>query len=157
MSDIRVFHLLQCAHGSLFRAADRLLQSAEGVSATQHGVLLLLAAKDGQPISAIADELKMGKSSLTGLIDRMASARLVRRQADADDARVQRIFIEKEGRAIVQRSLGEVMRINAELLKPFGAGERKIIERFLIHIAKAAPGIIDAAAHHETAKRKKIP
>lgn len=152
---MRVFHLLQRAHGALFRAADRLLLAREGVSATQHGVLLLLAHDDGQPSSVIAEALKMGKSSLTGLIDRMAAAGLVRRETDADDARVQRIFIERPGRAIVARSLGEVKRINAELLKPFNAAERKTVERFLDHIAANAPSIVDAADASQTAGRKR--
>ena len=82
--------------------------AAEGVTATQHGVLLALSRDDGQPISAIADSLKMGKSSLTGLVDRMAADGLVRREIDADDLRVQRIFIERRGRGIVTRTLGDV-------------------------------------------------
>lgn len=155
MSDLRVFHLLQRAHGALFRAADRALQAREGVSASQHGVLLLLAQEDGQPISAIAEALKMGKSSLTALIDRMAAARLVRRETDAGDARVQRIFIERGGKAIVARSLGEVKRINAGLLKPFNGAERKTIERFLDHIAANAPSIVEGADARKADGRKR--
>jgi len=155
MADFRVFHLLQRAHGSLFRAADRQLQASEGVSATQHGVLLILASEDGQPISAVAEALKMGKSSLTGLVDRMEARRLIRRAADGDDARVLRLFIEREGRAIVARTLAEAKRMNAELLKPFDARERATIARFLEHVASNAAEIVESAGAGKTAERKR--
>lgn len=152
----RIFHLLQRAHGALFRAADRRLQAAEGVSATQHGVLLALARDDGQPITAIADSLKMGKSSLTGLVDRMAADGLLRREIDADDLRVQRIFIERRGRGIVARTLGDVKRFNEDLLKPFSAAERRTIERFLTHIADEAPRVVEGAPEKSAERKKSV-
>jgi DNA-binding MarR family transcriptional regulator len=150
MTDPRIFHLLQRAHSALFRAADRRLQADTGLTAAQYAVLLVLSQCDGQPITAIADELRMGKSSLTGLVDRMSARGLVRREVDADDARVQRVFIAAKGQKLAQSALGDVRRINAQLLKPFSASDRKTIERFLLHVSDNAAGIVDNQQDLET-------
>lgn len=133
---LRVFHLLQRAHSALFRAADRDIRAREGVTAVQTGVLFVLSHEDGQPITAIADELNMGKSSLTGLVDRMVGAGLVRREASDHDGRVQRIFLEPEGRAMSERAGLRVQKINADLLAPFSPAEQGVIRRFLTHVSE---------------------
>ncbi|MFC3117754.1 MarR family winged helix-turn-helix transcriptional regulator [Jhaorihella thermophila] len=76
----RVFHLLQVAHSALFRAADKRSRRMAGLTTTQIAILLILRKSDGLPISALAAQLAMGKSSLTGLIDRLADKRLVERR-----------------------------------------------------------------------------
>lgn len=142
MHQPRVFHLLQKAHAALFRAADKEVRHAEGITATQQAILFSLSIQDGTPISAIAEQLKMGKSSLTGLVDRMTEHALVRRQNNPDDGRVQNIFIEPKGRAIIKRSVSTVRQINAQLLSPFSTDEQQTIARFLEHIAANADTIV---------------
>lgn len=144
---LRVFHLLQRAHSALFRAADRDIRAREGVTAVQTGVLFVLSHEDGQPITVIADELNMGKSSLTGLIDRMAGAGLVRREASDDDGRVQRVFLEPEGRALSDRAGLRVQQINAEILAPFSQTEQDVIRRFLTHVSEIGQTAIKAGPH----------
>ena len=63
MQQPRIFYLLQKAHSALFRAADHALKQRLGLTASQQAVLFILTKDDGKPISAIAEELKMGKSS----------------------------------------------------------------------------------------------
>ena len=147
----RVFHLLQLAHSALFRTADHRLRVQAGISASQLGVLFVLANSDGLPITAIADALNMGYSSLTGLVDRMSRRQLVRRESSTEDGRVQRVFIEPAGRETAERALLSVKRINAELLKPFSSTERRAIERFLIHVSENAAAIVAAGNPYDEA------
>jgi DNA-binding MarR family transcriptional regulator len=142
MSAMRAFHLLQVAHSALFRAADALLRAEHGVTASQQAVLFSLLSSDGAPISHIADELRMGKSSLTALIDRMEQAGLVRRVIDADDARVSRIHITPPGARVASETLVAAKAANRRLLAPFSADEQDVIERFLRHAADNAHRII---------------
>lgn len=146
---MRVFHLIQQAHAALFRAADHAMRNTQGITTAQNAVLFLLTGKDGQKISDLAAQLGMGKSSLTALIDRMGNAALVRRERNPEDERISNIFIEPAGRAIVAKTLPVVKGINAGLLEPFSAEERKIIEKFLIHMRENAPAII--AQHSKSA------
>lgn len=155
MKQPRIFHLIQQAHSALFRAADYALKKSMGLTASQHAVLFFLMKHDGAPISLIADALKMGKSSLTGLIDRMTDKGLVRRRQSAADARSYEVFIENEGRRIVEAALPGARRINAALLEPFSTEERAVIERFLRHVADNADTIV--ATHAEAAFKERIP
>jgi len=139
---LRVFHLLQRAHSALFRAADVRTKAELGLSTTQQAVLFVLYQKDGQPISNIAKALSMGKSSLTGLIDRMCEQDLVRRAPTSPDGRIINIFIEPKGRKIVTRSLPRVQSYNQQLLATFDPKEQKVIQRFLEHIAENAHSIV---------------
>ncbi|MEP3224715.1 MAG: MarR family winged helix-turn-helix transcriptional regulator [Parasphingorhabdus sp.] len=138
----RIFHLLQQAHSAVFRAADRFWRQEEGLTATQQGVLFTLSKGEGIPITTIADQLKMGKSSLTGLIDRMTERKLVRRETSAQDGRVQLIFIEPAGVRHVERSVFRVRRYNERLLEAFSPAEQQIIARFLNYVAHNADDII---------------
>lgn len=151
----RIFHLLQRAHGALFRAADRRLQAAAGLTATQHGVLLALASADGQPIGAVAETLKMGKSSLTGLVGRLLAEGLVRRETDDADMRVQRLHLTRKGRAAVEATLADVRRINATLLAPYSARERSLIVEFLNRIAEEGPSIVLAEEATQRERKRK--
>lgn len=139
---MRVFHLVQQAHAALFRSSDQAMRKSEGITTAQNAVLFLLTDKDGQKISDLAKQLGMGKSSLTTLLHRMEHAALLRRERNPDDERVSNIFIEPAGRTIVHKTKSVVRGINAGLLEPFTAEERKTIERFLIHMRDNSPEII---------------
>ncbi|WP_025900012.1 MarR family winged helix-turn-helix transcriptional regulator [Sneathiella glossodoripedis] len=138
----RIFHQLQKAHTALFRAADARTKAELGLSTTQQAVLFVLSQKDGQAISAVAKTLSMGKSSLTGLVDRMCDQGLVRRSMSSPDGRVINIFIEDKGREIVNRSLPYVKHFNEHLLAPFSEAEQRTIHRFLEHVAQNADAIV---------------
>ena len=135
---LKVFHQLQRAHAALFRAADKALRSEFGLTTTQQAILFLLLEKDAQPITSLAAQLNMGKSSLTGLIDRMVAKGLVRRESGEGDGRVVLIHIAPKGRDMAQRSLGRTKAANQYLLQPFNKQEQDVIARFLDHISDEA-------------------
>ncbi|WP_018995482.1 MarR family winged helix-turn-helix transcriptional regulator [Hirschia maritima] len=144
MRQFPVFHLIQKAHCALFRAADHALKDYEGLTATQHAVLFILLRQDGAPISAIADELNMGKSSLTGLIDRMSEKGFLRRAQSKTDARSYEVYLEDLGRQVGESSLTGTRQINSAILEPFNAKEQAIIERFLEHVSSNSAEIVSA-------------
>ena len=146
MRNPRVFHLIHRAHCAVFRAADQALRECVGLTASQHAVLLVLSQRNGAPITAIAEELNMGKSSLTGLIDRMTAKGLVRREPSAADARSVEIFIEDLGRATVERTKAGIKCMNTALLEPFSSQERAVIQRFLEHVSSNAAAIVSRRA-----------
>ena len=139
----RIFHLIQLAHSTLFRESDRVLRERYGIGTAQQAILFLLMRQDGAPITALADQLNMGKSSISGLVDRMENAGLVRREKCATDARSLRVFLTATGRACAAESLPITRQLNAALLAPFNPAERETIERFLRHVADNGAAILD--------------
>ncbi len=142
---MKIFHMLQVAHSALFRAADQRTRSQIGISTTQLAVLFILSRADGQPISEISKTLAMGKSSLTGLIDRMCEKDLVRRSSSAADGRVTNVYLQPLGVTMLAHGREETKRFNHALLAPFSAEEQATIERFLTHLAADADSIINGA------------
>ncbi|WP_122073794.1 MarR family winged helix-turn-helix transcriptional regulator [Pseudophaeobacter sp. EL27] len=142
---LRVFHQLQVAHSALFRAADRRTRQTVGLTTSQFAVLFVLSQSDAQPISEIAKRLSMGKSSLTGLVDRMVERGLVARIASASDGRVTNIHLAPSGATLLARAKEETKHFNAALLAPFSDEEQVVIRRFLTHLVDHADEIINPA------------
>ncbi|GAC09262.1 MarR family winged helix-turn-helix transcriptional regulator [Paraglaciecola chathamensis] len=139
---LKIFHLLQLAHAALFKAADKKLKNELHISTTQLAVLFSLVKQDNAPITAIADQLNMSYSSLSGVIDRMTKAQLVTRQRATSDARVQNVILLPKGQEIAQRSTAKVRSINHALLSEFSLNEQETIARFLIHVAQNSEQIV---------------
>jgi DNA-binding MarR family transcriptional regulator len=135
--------MLQIAHASLFRAADKRSRAEQGLTSTQLAVLHILRRQDGLPISEIAAILSMGKSSLTGLIDRLAAQQLISRRPSVRDRRATLIYLTPTGRDVSDRALTMTAQVNEAVLAPFSDEERLVIHRFLTHLADQAETIIN--------------
>lgn len=142
---VPIFHALQVAHSALFRAADKHTRKEAGLTTTQIAVLFLLSKKDGQPIGDLARALEMGKSSLTGLVDRMSAGGLLQRRPSKGDGRMTLIHLTPKGEELAQSAKQKTRAFNAELLKPFSQNEIDVISRFLTHISQNAEPIINSA------------
>jgi len=140
---LRVFYLLQVAYTAIFRAADQRARQQMDLTTTQIAVLFLLSEKDGQPVSDLAARLSMGKSSLTGLVDRMCEKALVRRAPCPRDGRVTLVYLEDTGRTAARTAGEKTRHYNAAVLAPFTEAEQDVIGRFLHHLARHADTIIN--------------
>ncbi|MDJ0644131.1 MAG: MarR family winged helix-turn-helix transcriptional regulator [Erythrobacter sp.] len=145
MSDPKIFHLLQRAHSELFRASDLALRERHGIGTAQQAVLFSLLKRDGAAIGYLAKQLHMGKSGLTGLVDRMETAGLVRRETDPNDARSCKVFLKSKGRDLAEATLPTTRQVNATLIEAFDRGERATIERFLNFVAESSEAIVSTA------------
>jgi len=90
-----------------------------GITAQQHQALLALRAADGAEmlIGALAERLLLKPHSATELVNRLALADLVERQADPDDARRVRIRLTRTGNARLA-ALSEAHRAELQRLRP---------------------------------------
>jgi len=96
--------------GFLIHDVSRLRRSAFdrsvkvlNVTRSQWWVLAYLSRDDGMTQSQLAEELDLGKVAVGGLLDRLERTGLVRRAPDASDRRVNRVFLESKGKALVAR------------------------------------------------------
>jgi DNA-binding MarR family transcriptional regulator len=88
----------------IIRAVDihsRELQSEFQITAPQMICLYSVASQKGLTLSGLAKEVSLGASTVTGIVDRLESKGLVRRQRDTHDRRRIVLAITKEGQRIV--------------------------------------------------------
>lgn len=96
-------------------AFDRCMKPLN-VTRSQWWVLAYLSREDGMTQSQLADELDLGKVAVGGLIDRLEKSGLVRREADATDRRVNRVFLEPKSKQLVARLRKINHRMNERIL-----------------------------------------
>src|SRR5215207_4244179 len=96
-------------------AFDRCMKPLN-VTRSQWWVLAYLSREDGMTQSQLAEELDLGKVAIGGLIDRLEKSGLVRRDADASDRRVNRVFLEPKSKQLIARMRKVSHRMNAQIL-----------------------------------------
>lgn len=96
-------------------AFDRCLRHLN-VTRSQWWMLAYLSREDGMTQSQLALELDLGKVAVGGLIDRLEKSGLVRREADASDRRVNRVFLEPKSKQLIVRMRKVSHRMNEQIL-----------------------------------------
>ena len=104
-------------------AFDRCLKPLN-VTRAQWWVLAYLSREDGMTQSQLAEELDIGKVAVGGLIDRLEKSGLVRRDADAADRRVNRVFLEPKSKQLIARMRKISHRMNEQIL--FGLNDEQL-------------------------------
>lgn len=74
-----------------------------GLTPFQWGVLTCLWREDGLPTLTIGERLAQLAGTLTGVLDTMESRGLLRRERDANDRRVWRVWLTEEGKDLEHR------------------------------------------------------
>ena len=137
-SDRRLVLLLNVAQRRLQRyVASRGGES--GVTAAQSGLLLALAQRDGVPMGEAAALLDLNPPGISGLVDRMTSAKLIQRRADPEDGRAWRLWLTPAGRAALARTKAELASINARLTEGFSDAEIEVVARWLASFQSKFP------------------
>ena len=96
-------------------AFDRCLKPLN-VTRSQWWVLAYLSREDGMTQSQLAEELDLGKVAVGGLIDRLEKGGLLRRDADASDRRINRIFLEPKSKQLISRMRKVSHQLNQKIL-----------------------------------------
>ncbi|MFT6164621.1 MAG: DNA-binding MarR family transcriptional regulator [Zhongshania aliphaticivorans] len=86
------------------------------VTRSQAWALAYLSRRDGLTQSDLADDMNLGKVTLSGLIDRLEDVGMVERRADPGDRRIKRIFITKEGRRVIKEMRIVTLDCNKQML-----------------------------------------
>lgn len=79
---------------------DRRVLRTFNLNPSQYAVLRLLDAEAGWRLTDLSARLLLDKSTITRIVDRLERAGLVRRIADPDDRRVQRVVLTSEGQTV---------------------------------------------------------
>src|SRR5437868_9037879 len=130
----------------LLNVAQRRLQrwmaartQASGVTAAQSGLLFILGQHDGALMGEAGAALDLGPPGISGLVDRMAAAGLIKRRADPEDGRAWRLWLTPAGRAALAQSKAGLCEINARLADGFTDAEIDVVARWLIGLQNKFP------------------
>ncbi len=127
----RLFYLLNQAQGQLYKLSDHIVQTDADISINQSAVLLALDKEDGVSLSQLREQIRINKSSMGALVERMIKADLIIKKTDADDSRVSRVFIETKGKAKIDVIKSMLKQQNTLLTDGFTTEELATVTRFL--------------------------
>jgi DNA-binding MarR family transcriptional regulator len=102
-----------------------------GVTAAQSGLLFILGQRDGVLMGEAGAALDLGPPGISGLVDRMTAANLIRRRSDPDDGRAWRLWLTPAGRAAMTQSKAGLVEVNARLTEGFTEAEIDVVARWL--------------------------
>lgn len=97
-----------------------------GVTPPQYAVLKVLWDSDGQSGAAIGARLVIDSATITGVIDRLEEAGLLKRRADDGDRRVYRLFLTARGKDLQEPLDAEMDQLNAEVKAVLGVQARAL-------------------------------
>jgi DNA-binding MarR family transcriptional regulator len=102
-------------------------------------LLFVLGLRDGVLMGEAGAALDLGPPGISGLVDRMTAANLIRRRADPDDGRAWRLWLTPAGRAALAQSKAGLAEINARLTDGFTDAEIDVVARWLASMQSKFP------------------
>lgn len=124
------FAVYSTAH--MFNRLYRPLLDELGLTYPQYLVLVVLWHEGAQPVSRLADRLKLETSTLTPMLKRLEKSGFVTRTRSAEDERVVTVDLSAKGRAAAAR----VPQVNAAIADAIGETpeQREAIQKALLQI-----------------------
>jgi DNA-binding MarR family transcriptional regulator len=136
--DRRLVFLLNVAQRRLQRWVAARAQDS-GVTAAQSGLLFILGQRDGVLMGEAGAALDLGPPGISGLVDRMTAANLIRRGADPDDGRAWRLWLTPSGRVALAQAKTGLVEINTRLTEGFTEAEIDVVARWLTSLQTRFP------------------
>ncbi len=107
-----------------------------GITSSQYTVLELLWKYNGLSLTDLGKALHFDNPTITGIINRMARAKLVRRTRDRNDRRIVKIYLTPKGRELQSLLPKLADAVNMKAVEDFTQEEKSAILNFTkrIHI-----------------------
>lgn len=125
-----IVFLLANAHKQA-QATTRRHLSALGLTPVQCLLLEALFEEAGLPVGEIGKRIGLDTATLAGVLERMAASGWIRRETDANDGRVVKIFLTEKAQQVAADVDGAVELANDEILRNFTLEEKILFKRFL--------------------------
>jgi len=99
----------------LRRNKSNALLSEVGIHGGQDILLYYLSMEDGQTISALVEKMCIQHATISTMIDRMESAGMIKKEKDASDKRISRVFMTDKGKVAYKEvvKIWKIMEANA--------------------------------------------
>ena len=128
----RIIYLIFTAQQKLRTyLSNTMIRENVRVTPAQAGILFLLAEKDGMTMGELSRILSIDNSTITGLVDRLEKAGLVRRDTSLNDRRALHVYINPDGRQEMDKAKNIVMKVNREIKDGFTEEELESFKKVL--------------------------
>ncbi len=102
----------------------------------QPPLMFSLEREPGRSQNELAKELGIQKATLTVMLNRMEKTGLVRRESDARDQRISRIFLTDKGKGLLVRLQRTLDVLEEQAMKGFSEEEKQVMRDMLARIEK---------------------
>lgn len=119
-----------------FRDRDKIC--CHDVSVTQCYALEVLAERGPSRSQALADALRLDKSTTTRVVDALVRKNYVERLPDPEDARAVSLRVTKQGRKLYEKINGELIGQQIDLLRDLDPQARAAATEIIQRLARAA-------------------
>lgn len=100
----------------------------------QPPLMFSLEHEPGRSQNELAKELDIQKATLTVMLNRMEKNDLVRRESDARDQRIFRIYLTEKGKGLLVRLKRTLDVLEEQSMKGFGEDEKQVLREMLARI-----------------------
>jgi DNA-binding MarR family transcriptional regulator len=100
----------------------------------QENLVYRLAAEEGVSQTQLAGSLCLDASTVTKMLARLERDGVIERRSDADDARVLRVYLTSQGKALVQPVLDVWRQMEERITRGLSEAEILLLRRLLLHI-----------------------
>jgi MarR family 2-MHQ and catechol resistance regulon transcriptional repressor len=138
--DARALHAAVSDLVRLYQFRDRDRICCHDISVTQCHALEALVERGPSRSQALADALRLDKSTTTRVIDALVRKGYVERRPDPDDARAVSLCVTGEGRALYERINDELIDQQVGLLRDLDPELRAAATEVVRRLARAAQG-----------------
>jgi MarR family 2-MHQ and catechol resistance regulon transcriptional repressor len=108
--------------------------SGEGLTQPQFHVLRIAAKSGGTSIREISDEMLVTPANMTGIIDRLESRGLIRREARKGDRRAKIIGLTPKGRAMQEEVAAKYSEFMEKSLRVLTKDEQRTLSDVLVKL-----------------------
>ncbi len=139
LTDPRVAAWAQLAHA--YHRIARLMEQAldaDSLTLAQFEVLVRLHLDGAISQSVLAARLLVTKGNISGLLNRMAKANLVRRQADRADRRAHKLIMTSHGRKLFARTFPKHIELIHKIMQPLKTAELKSFHAAMLKLPPGA-------------------
>jgi len=117
------------AHNLMLAEVRRRLEG--GCTMPRFDLLANLAREDGQTLASLSRRMLVTAGNLTGLVDRAERDGVVERRADPADRRLSRVYLTRDGRALIDELIPAHASHVSDLLAGLSESERQELRRLL--------------------------
>jgi DNA-binding MarR family transcriptional regulator len=116
------------------------------ITPRQFGVLMALYQQGPLTPSVLAERISSDRNTLSEMLKRMATRKLISKKANAEDRRSIQVQITAKGEAALLKVMPAAARLQDLLLAPLAKEDRAHFLKCLLAIAKAAPINVSSAS-----------
>jgi DNA-binding MarR family transcriptional regulator len=121
-----------------------------GLTGPQRMALLMVGRRPGITAGELAAVLHLHPATLTGILDRLTRARLIKYERDAADARRLRLTLTPRGRAANRRRVATVESAVRQVVAEASAADVAATARVLTRLAESLHGVIGGPPRRRT-------